>query len=404
MPGKIILGIPGRWQNRKDLITAIVQANPDPKNVRYLALGPLISDLQTKEAFGFEVCDHDPRLADAFRIAGQGRFSTELLASIAQHTLTLYIHSRDQSVEAARSMLSLGAFLLAAGGMAVKVETAGVAHTADRWRYFARTSNLLSLHDAFVTLVGGKEFNYTCGMHNVGLPDASLTAQISVKDAPEYLVAFNQWNLIERPQLKDGDRFAVSLSDPVFTLGHLAYGYDSDNEYNNPHGRWHLELADAKPAGQGVWKERSEPLFMGFRNDDPEMRECVKKAQATLSHFLARFESRHEFGTFMVKIRIEEGAEHAFLWLGLQHVQNNGLSAIVFEAPPEFPSLSKGTTVAVAREKVLDWAQVRHGVLVGGFSLRLQRSRLSEENRKHFDLYSGFVAYSPVEEIPEGSI
>jgi uncharacterized protein YegJ (DUF2314 family) len=299
-------------------------------------------------------------------------------------------------------MLRLAAFLLDAGGLAVKVETAGIAHTPDRWRYLASTNNLLALHDALVTLVGGKEFNYTCGMHNLGLPDASLTTRISIERAPEYLVAFNQWNLIERPELRDGYRFAVSLSDPVFTVTHHEYGYDPGHEYNNPHGRLHLKLADEKPEGGGIWQEGSEPLFMSFKQDDPEMRACVRKAQATLSYFLDRFQSSHEFGTFLIKTRVEDGDEHVFLWVRLLAVRANVLDAMVFEAPPEFPSLESGKKLEVLREKVLDWAQIRHGALVGGFSLRLQRSKVAEKDREYFDRYSGFVAYAPVEEIPEG--
>jgi uncharacterized protein YegJ (DUF2314 family) len=278
-------------------------------------------------------------------------------------------------------MLRLAAFLLDAGGLAVKVETAGVAHTPDRWRYLAQNNGQLALHDAYVTLVGGDEFSYTCGMHNFALPDASLTAEIAIDDAPEYLVAFNQWQLIDRPSLKDDDEFMVSLSDPVFAVTHHEYGYDPEEELNNPHGRWHLEVAAEKPEGHGLWKEQQEPLFMSFKDDDPEMRECVQRAQATLSHCLARFDSPHEFGTFLIKTRIEEREEHAFLWLRLQEVQGDGLSAAVFEAPPEFPSLVRGKQLRVPRAEVLDWAQIRHGALVGGFSLRLQRSHVPKKIR-----------------------
>jgi hypothetical protein len=94
MPGKIILGIPGPWKNRADLIASILRANADSKNPRYLGLGSLISDLQTKESFGFEIYEHEPRLADAFKGAGQGRFSKELLAAIGKHTYTIYVANK----------------------------------------------------------------------------------------------------------------------------------------------------------------------------------------------------------------------------------------------------------------------------------------------------------------------
>jgi uncharacterized protein YegJ (DUF2314 family) len=399
VPGKIILGIPGLWPTKTDLITAIVRANKDQSNPRYLGLGPMIADLQSKESFGFEVYDRDPRLAEAFRVAGQGRLSPELLASIADHKYTVYILSQRQDIAAAKSMLRLAAFLLDAGGLAVKVETTGTAHSADRWRYYARSNGLLPLYDAYVTLVGSKDFNYTCGMHNLGLPDASLTKQIPAKDAPEYLVAFNQWNLIERPTLTDGTRFATSLSDPVFALSHQDYGYDPADEYNNPHGRWHLELTGESAGQDDDWHEGSEPMFMAFKNADSEMAACVQRARETLPWFLARFDSSYEFGTFLIKVRIKDGVEHAFFWLRLCSVKNDILIAIMFEAPPQFPNYQAGKTVEVGLHDVLDWAQIRHGTLVGGFSLRLQRSKVPQERQRHYDLYSGFIAYSPLDEI-----
>ena len=359
----------------------------------------MIADLQTKESFGFEVYDRDPHLAEAFRVAGQGRLSPELLASIADHKYTIYILSQQQDIAAAKSMLRLAAFLLDAGGLAVKVETTGVAHSADRWRYYARSNGLLSLYDAYVTLVGSRDFNYTCGMHNFGLPDASLTNQIPAKDAPEYLVAFNQWNLIERPTLTDGTRFATSLSDPVFALSHQDYGYDPEDEYNNPHGRWHLELTGESAGQDDDWHEGSEPMFMAFKDADSEMAACVQRARETLPWFIARFDSSYEFGTFLIKVRIEDGVEHAFFWLRLCSVKNDILKRNYVEATPQFPNYQAGKTVEVGLHDVLDWAQIRHGTLVGGFSLRLQRSKVPQEKQRHYDLYSGFIAYSPLDEI-----
>lgn len=402
MPGRIILGIPGRWKTIEDLVASILKANANPKKPRYVALPLMILDQITKETFTFEVQSHDPALSEAFRVAGQGQFSKSLLASIDKHTFTAYVISRKQNVENARSMLALAACLLDAGGLAVKVETTCVAHTPKRWRYLANDAGLLALHDAYVTLVGGEDFNYTCGMHNLGLPDSSLTTEVPIEDAPGFLVAFNQWNLLERPRIKKGERFAVALSEPAFTVTRQKYGYDAEDEYNNPHGRWHMELAGAKTKGRGLWQEQPEPLFMTFKDDDSQMRKCVRQARATLGQFFARFDSPQEFGDFLIKTRIEEGDDHAFLWLKLLKRQKDTLHAEVFEAPPEFPKFKAGKRIKVLIEDVLDWAQIRCGALVGGFSMRLQRSKVAKKDRKLYDLYSGIISYASVEKaLPE---
>jgi uncharacterized protein YegJ (DUF2314 family) len=228
---------------------------------------------------------------------------------------------------------------------------------------------------------------------------------LSKADAPEYLIGFNQFNLLERPALREGDRFTMALGEPVFALSQHEYGYEVDHEYNNPHGRWHMTPVKEQLTGQGVWQPRSDPIFMAFKHDDPEMLECARLAQASLPELVARFRSEFEFGTFLIKVRVEERQEHAFLWLRLEDIADDRFQASVFEAPPEFPSLQQGTVLEVPYEDVRDWAQIRHGALVGGYSLRLQRSKVAENDRQYFDRYSGFACYSPLDEFtPAGSL
>jgi hypothetical protein len=69
----------------------------------------------------------------------------------------------------------------------------------------------------------------------------------------------------------------------------------------------------------------------------------------------------------------------------------------VFEAPPEFPSLKAGTIKSVPDVEVADWAIIDDdGLVNGGFSLRLARSRLPENERASYDSYIGAKAYAPM--------
>jgi uncharacterized protein YegJ (DUF2314 family) len=74
----------------------------------------------------------------------------------------------------------------------------------------------------------------------------------------------------------------------------------------------------------------------------------------------------------------------------------------LFEVPPEFPNYSSGQRLEVSSHDITDWCIVRSGTVIGGFSRRLQRSKVDPKYRRQFDLYSGMISYAPLHEIPGG--
>ena len=58
---------------------------------------------------------------------------------ISLHTYTVYIMSSNLSLDAARGMLLAGEAIIKSGGFAVKMESAGLVHNAERGFRFAHT-------------------------------------------------------------------------------------------------------------------------------------------------------------------------------------------------------------------------------------------------------------------------
>ncbi|QDU54670.1 DUF2314 domain-containing protein [Aeoliella mucimassa] len=407
---QLIIGIPGSWKDQSDIITAVAEANTDKQSPRFLAIGGLIMDMHTNQTFGFEVYEHDSRLAQMFAYAGQGRFTDEELNKISEHKHTVYLVCGEpfaspnrENLDAARCLLELGRFLLDAGGFAVKVENSGIAHPADRWRHYADQNTTLAIYDAFVTMVGGDDFNYTCGMHALGMPDVSLTKDVPIEEAPALLNGFNQYQLLEAPSLSDGDLFATSLSTPLLKMTHCPYGYKEDDLLNNPYGRWHLELSETTHDNQTKYHERDEPLFMAMRSDDLELEATVEQARSSLPWFLAQFTSPYEYGYYLIKTHIQDGDESAYVWTGLVDIKDDCLIVALFEIPSKFANLKSGQKLSITIEEVYDWSIHRNGTLIGGFSQRLQREHVPENERRQYDLYSGTIAFTPIDEVLRSS-
>lgn len=241
MASQTVLCVPGPWVGVPDFgdhLAARAQtlATQDDR----------IVDQESGAEYHFEIEGFTRELTEAFRIAGAGKLSDNDLRAISAHTTVAYVFSDSQTMEGARALLDLGCQLLYAGGFAVKVESSGVAHSDARWVELAGSSDLFDLYCAFVTLVRGPEYFYSCGMHSFGLPESSTDLELDANDAAELLNTFNHYCLAENPQLVPGHTFSFAEESPVFRLDRCECDtYPPDDFFHNPYGRWLLAAGQA---------------------------------------------------------------------------------------------------------------------------------------------------------------
>jgi len=147
-----------------------------------------------------------------------------------------------------------------------------------------------------------------------------------------------------------------------------------------------------------------EPLFMAIRDSDPEVRQTVLDAQRSLNAFRQLLCLPGSADWYpCIKTRLTAGEETAFVWLQVVRDTSLGFEATVFEIPPEFRGIQVGDQVNVSDTEVMDWMVNQSGALIGGFSLRYQRSKLPPERQAWFDQYVGVSEYAePVP--PPGSV
>jgi hypothetical protein len=168
---RIVLCVPGPWERREDLAPRLLP-------------GLVLEEKRLRRADGDEAFDAefrgpDPRMRPAFQ-ASACRLRPSLTPAdfnaIQGHRSALYVLSepfgRATAAAAASRMIELGRALLEAGGIAVKCESSGIAHSAERWR---RPD--LPLFEAFVRLPIINEIDelYSVGMHLLGLPDGIVS-------------------------------------------------------------------------------------------------------------------------------------------------------------------------------------------------------------------------------------
>jgi hypothetical protein len=236
MSEQIIIGVPGIWQNQREVMQALAS-----KNAGFILAGFTLMDTATQETAFVELHEPDPRLVDVFETCGYPWIDEQDLEQIAAHRSTLWVLSSDVSISQARRMMNAGSALLKAGGLAVKVETSGVAHSASRWNQFAESAELFPLYCAYVNLISGDQAIYSCGMHNFGLPDVSVCDEIGEEQATQLLNHFNCYQLEELPPLEEGHYFSLDEASPRYRLAYEACEeYERAHPFHNPFGRWQL--------------------------------------------------------------------------------------------------------------------------------------------------------------------
>lgn len=241
---RIIVGVPGPWKERHDLTRALLEAHKGA----YLFAGLVFMEVGTKLACQMDWYEHDDELRAAFTIAGQGKLSDSLLDAVGAHESTVYLVFDDAGYETARTAARFAGALLRAGGIAVKVETAGVAHSPERWLEAHDSEQAWDIYTLFVVLVGRDDCYYSCGMQNFALPDTQVPSSLGTGDGAELLNFFNMYQLVEAPELNDGHTFSLAEDAPRFRLKREPYDPGYEEPLYNPNGLWVLSPVEASPA------------------------------------------------------------------------------------------------------------------------------------------------------------
>ncbi|MDQ7862244.1 hypothetical protein RCO48_18265 [Peribacillus frigoritolerans] len=116
-----------------------------------------------------EIHDYEPTLKESFSYASKDAFSENALEDINGHTFTVYIIADVSDTGTVIDLIDAGAAILKAGGMAVKIETAGIAHSKEDWQHLHQSPDILSVYAHFVTIIGEEDYYCSFGMKAFGL-------------------------------------------------------------------------------------------------------------------------------------------------------------------------------------------------------------------------------------------
>ncbi|RYD23455.1 MAG: DUF4261 domain-containing protein [Verrucomicrobiaceae bacterium] len=232
----IVIGVPGTWKDRSEITTSIAS-----RSGGYLFAGRVLMHLETKKVFEMDIQEHNPELAGFMRLEGIGQIHEEDLAALENHTFTLYLISDETGHEVVSAMMNAVLALLDSGGMAVKIENAGLSVSATRWRELHPYNSAWSLYRGMVILVGENRDYFTCGMSAFSLPDCEVVGS-NLEQAFEVATEFCCYQIDETPTLGQGHTFSTAEGKPRHHLSFETYIYPPGDYRHNPNGIWKLVL------------------------------------------------------------------------------------------------------------------------------------------------------------------
>ncbi len=120
--------------------------------------------------------------------------------------------------------------------------------------------------------------------------------------------------------------------------------------------------------------------------DDPVMNAAIAKARATVGAFETALRApKASQSGFSIKIPVADGDEIEHFWLSNVRFDGSEFSGKIDNEPETVKTVKMGQAVSARPTEISDWMYVDHGKLVGGYTVRVLRDRLSPADRAEFD-------------------
>jgi hypothetical protein len=234
-----IICIPGTWDSWNEFVLSII----DSTNGEYFAAGDILLNPKKERHFTIEFCDHDNRMQESFRYAGKvTKVTNEFLDNIGNHKHVIYISGQTGNLEDAGHIAYAADAILKAGGLGIKVETAGKAFESEQWTAMLKSFEESNLYEMFVidSIVDENGSVYSCGMQNLGYKDTIISGE-EFQTSVKLIRIFSYFQIVDKPMLQNMETFSSSIESPKYGISEEHnQPYKGNEQFENPFGMWRL--------------------------------------------------------------------------------------------------------------------------------------------------------------------
>ncbi|KAA9325337.1 DUF2314 domain-containing protein [Hymenobacter busanensis] len=120
--------------------------------------------------------------------------------------------------------------------------------------------------------------------------------------------------------------------------------------------------------------------------DDPGMVTAMQHSRNAVDEFVSALVSKDTtLAYFSIKAAFTGGSMKEHIWIKALSVKGDTIYGEIDNEPEHTKEVMLGQRIAVLKDSVSDWMYTRNGKLVGGFTIREYRKRLTQDARIEFD-------------------
>ena len=128
------------------------------------------------------------------------------------------------------------------------------------------------------------------------------------------------------------------------------------------------------------------PDIVMVADDDKEMNAAMDKARTSVDNFIKVFQKQKPTQSdFGIKTAIHDGTKVEHFWVQVMSFDGRQFEGTISNDPTIVKTVKSGDVVKVEKNAVEDWMYVEKRKLVGGYTVRVLRDRLSAAERKALD-------------------
>jgi uncharacterized protein YegJ (DUF2314 family) len=129
-----------------------------------------------------------------------------------------------------------------------------------------------------------------------------------------------------------------------------------------------------------------EPNIYYVEGEDKAMNEAIKKSRQAFGGFLKAFKNKTiNQSSFSVKMPFAAGDSDEHIWLGNISLIDDKLTGEINNLPENIQGLEPGDIIEIDQKKISDWFYIDNGKLIGGYTIRVLRGRMSPSEKEEFD-------------------
>ncbi len=132
----------------------------------------------------------------------------------------------------------------------------------------------------------------------------------------------------------------------------------------------------------------AEPTIYSTSNNDEEINNAIDLARKNLHDFDSAFIIRsYDPGTIALKIKFPTNIGFEYIWAIQIRWEFGSYSGVIDNFPENAKDVKVGKRIKIDKDDITDWMFGRNGKLIGGYTLRAFRNRLTKHEKKNFDAH-----------------